>query len=194
MRTSLLAAATVVVSVFLTACSGLKINERVAASNELQQTVTYSWKSEPVHDTSSTGGDGAHFDSSVRTAVASILSLKDYKYVSENADFIMDYRITVVPGEATAEQYRNTHIPYQSGAAMGRIEFNDWNNIQATSEFYERGYLALTAFAPSKPVIWWETIASKMIDDGESAQHRNRALRQIIGKMLHSFPSASPNK
>tara|TARA_B110000116_G_C16797741_1_gene567958 strand:- start:2945 stop:3529 length:585 start_codon:yes stop_codon:yes gene_type:complete len=190
MRTSFLTAATVVVSVFLTACSGLKMNERVAASNELQQAATYSWKSEVVHDTSSTGGDSAHFDSNVRNAVASVLSLKGYKYVSENADFIMDYRITVVPGEATAEQYRNTHIPYQSGAAMGRIEFNDWNNIQATNEFYERGYLALTAFAPSKPVIWWETIASKMIDDGDSAEHRSRTLRQAIGKMLKAFPAA----
>ena len=191
MRTSLLTAAIVTVSVFLTACSGLKMNERVLASNELHQAATYSWKSEPVQDTSSTGGDGAHFDSNVRTAVASVLSLKGYKYVSENADFIMDYRITVVPGEITAVQYRNTHIPSQSGGAMGRIEFNDWGNTQATNEFYERGYLALTAFAPNKPVIWWETIASKMIDEGESAQHRTRALHQIIGKMLQPFPSAS---
>lgn len=193
MRTSFVTASLVSLAVFLSGCSGLKVNERVQASGELQQAVTYSWKSEPLKDKSSVDGGSTHFDSNLRQAVASNLSVKGYKLVSENADFVMDYRITVVPGEMTAEQYRNPGVTNQIGA-LGRIEFNDWGNTQAESEFYQRGYLALTAFAPSKPTIWWESVASKMIDEGDSEEHRARTLRQVVAKMLKTFPNAGKNQ
>lgn len=193
MRTTLLTAVVLFFSLLMTACSSLKINERVAASAELNSAVTYSWKSKALSSKSSAGKSDASFDSNLRQAVDSVLAVKGYKLVSQNSDLIMDYRITVVPGEMTAEQYRNPGLTNQMGAS-GRIEFNQWGNIQAESEFYERGYLALTAFAPSKPVIWWESVASKILESGESEKHRDRTVRQVVGKMMQPFPNAGKNQ
>lgn len=193
MRTSLLTVAVVSLTAVLAACSSLKIKERVVASPELQSGVTYSWKGQALKATSSTGNGDVNFDSNLRQAVESVLAVKGYKQVTENADFTMDYRITVVPGEMTAEQYRNPGLTNQMGAS-GRIEFNDWGNTQAESEFYERGYLALTAFAPSKPVIWWESVASKILESGDSEEHRERTVRQVVSKMMKTFPNAGKNQ
>lgn len=193
MRTSLLTTAVILFSAFMTACSSLKVNERVPAAAELKNAVTYSWKSKALSSKSSVGKENANFDSNLRQAVDSVLAVKGYKLVSKNADVTMDYRITVVPGEMTAEQYRNPGLTNQMGAS-GRIEFNDWGNTQAESEFYERGYLALTAFAPSKPVIWWESVASKILESGDSEEHRERTVRQVVGKMMKTFPNAGKNQ
>lgn len=187
MRTSLLTAAVLSFTILMTACSSLKINERIVATPELQRSVTYSWKGKALSSKSSVTKSDVNFDSNLRRAVDSVLAVKGYKLVSKNADFTMDYRITVVPGEMTAEQYRNPGIINQVGPS-GRIEFNQWGNVQAESEFYQRGYLALTAFAPAKPAIWWESIASKILESGDSEEHRERTVRQVVGKMMKTFP------
>lgn len=193
MRIPFFTAAICSLAILFSGCSGLKLNERVAASSELQEAVTYSWKQKPPVAKSSVDKSSVNFDTNVRLAVNSILALKGYKEVSQGADFQMDYRVTVVPEQQTPEQYRGgagSIIMDSQQGPSGRIEFSQWGNTQAESEFYERGYLALTAFAPTKPVIWWETIANKMISVTDSEQQRANTLRQAISKMMKTFPNA----
>ena len=191
MRIPLFITLVVALSVVLSACSGVKIKQRVAASAALQASATYRWKSAPLQGGESTSGDGIEFDQNLRTAVDNILVLKGFNQVDEGADFVMDYRIAVVPEGVTAEQYRNPSAINESGSMMGRIEFNNWGNTQAASEFYQRGYVVLTAFDSAKPKIWWESVANKMIDEGDSDNKKDKTLRKVVGKMMQTFPTAA---
>lgn len=182
----------------LTACtsSGRTVIDEhsTEASANFSELKTYSWDFKGLGRLQPDGSHNAEFDRVVCDHIDKILDEKGYKRVAAgNADFTLDYRITVKQEEAV-ETNANTGSEandYGLRWTFDKDESPTFKGLQAPKSetvIYQSGTLHLAAFNKQGQTIWHSS-ASRILKDRANEAERRAALRVAVNKIMRTFPS-----
>lgn len=163
------------------------------ASANFSELKTYRWDFKALGKVQPDGSHMAELDRVVCDHVDKILGEKGYKRVaSGNADFVLDYRITVTQEEAAEN---NTGVSSEANDYGLRWTFDkdespSFKGLQAPKSetvIYRNGTLHLAAFNQQNQTIWHSS-ASRILSENPNEAERRAALRVAVNKIMRTFP------
>lgn len=170
------------------------------ASSEFSALKTYHWNFDGLRDAVPTGGHLPEFNRVVCEHVDQHLAALGYQRVApeQQADFVMDYRITVEQAEAASDDDAARSLQDLSNVEEVnnyslRWRFDERNapHVEAPKDHmvpYQRGTLHLGASNDHGQTIWHYSV-SKMLNQRANEAERRAALRIAVDKVMKSFPS-----
>jgi hypothetical protein len=181
----------------LTACtsSGRTVIDEhsTEASANFAEMKTYRWDFSAMGKVTPDGGHTAEFDRVVCDHVDKVLGEKGYKRVaSGNADFTLDYRVTVTQEEAVegSSDASSEANDYGFRWTFDKDESPSFKGLQppkSETVIYRNGTLHLAAFNQQNQTIWHSS-ASRILNERTNEAERRAALRVAVNKIMRSFP------
>ncbi len=194
---SLLLLVTALIStLFLSACTGLKIGTADENHFDASKYHSYAWETAPMQqDNTPRTSVFEKIDKYFRQAINSDLASKGYKEVAKDqADFIVDYSF----GQTITEDEGDIISPRNE--LEGAFDTNTVNTGTNTSlyahqvpAYIQKATLELSLEDASKKELLWRSWASKIIqNEFPSDAAMSQLMNQISRKMLRSLPAQAP--
>lgn len=168
----------------LVACTPIRYYEIKAASPELKNLNSFRWETPAL--TAADGANAHEFDSKFRAAVAKGLKEKGYVAGGNNADLIVDYRISVVTRPGIEEP---AHGPHWSQDETGNFYFTGWDEPQGTGNMLEHGVVTLSLRATQSKDLLWEGGVSKLLESGADQVDLSKGAKAAANALLQKVPS-----
>ncbi|GAB3105590.1 DUF4136 domain-containing protein [Aestuariicella hydrocarbonica] len=148
----------------LSACTHTYYKEMKTSVDELSAMKTFMWEN-PNTDTGNS--NEAVFDRAFEKSFTAQLHNKGYRSVTENPDFLVDYRISVVPSSITPTSISEEHGGWRIGE-NGEPVYEGWNRPEGRSELIERGLVILTITRTLDNAIVWQAGAARTVSYEDS--------------------------
>lgn len=169
----------------LSACNPVAYKEMQTSSTKLEGLKTFQW--EPIVASDSKNQDA--FDEAFRAAITAQLHNKGYVSASDNADFTVDYRISMIPVEDPAANDApglGWHLD-----EAGEPVYDGWEQPMGMVSLIQRGLVILTLTRNSDESIAWQAGASRKIETEESATTFKVHANKLAAKLGKEIPKAN---
>lgn len=167
------------------------------ASADFSQLKTYRWDFSAMGKVQPDGSHMPEFDRVVCDHIDKHLAGLGYTRIAKgNADFTLDYRVTITQEEAA----ENKTIPVDAGSeandyglrwTFDKGESPSFKGLQAPKDqtvIYRNGTLHLAAFNNQGHMIWHSS-ASRILNGHANEAARRAALRIAVNKIMDTFPA-----
>lgn len=184
----------------LSACSGTKplsiekYDRDISA--DFQNLTTYRWDFSALGEKEPKGGHLPEFNLVLCEHVDKHMAQMGYQRVeTNNADFVLDYRVVIEQGEAADDQADATDSLSQVDEVNQyslRWHFDKRSTpaMEAPKDHmtpYQRGTLHLGALDDKNQVLWHYSV-SKILNQRANEAERRAAMRIAIDKLMKEFP------
>lgn len=170
--------AAVIIILFVSSCSSLKISHDYNTATDFSQYNTFAWARAPKEVIGSPQAqllaDNPMLDKRIKNAVTEQLLKKGFKPDINTPDLLIVYHVGI-KDKINVSNWGYGYGPYWG---PGRVDVYG----------YREGTLIIDLVDAKKKELVWRGIAQKALSEGGSPESRERQLNEIIRHILAKFP------
>jgi len=185
--------ATALLSLAVTACSGVEIKPAETDTFAAGQYRYYKWRSDPLENTINSTDAIYVVDPIMRREVNSALQGKGYIADPERAQFSVDYLYATGLREGAKSEQASNITPYPSVTPNRQVNQAIVDNAHALGGLQETSNIALQFNDSKSRGEVWQVVITKVVENANSIDTGKLAdtLSKAIKKALEELPDAS---
>lgn len=174
---------------FLTACSGMKVNVDYDTEFDFSRLQTWSWRYVEQPETGDKFLDNPLQDRRIRESVSTALDEKDLRRVEEHADFLVSYELKV----ETRSKTSNVSVFVGTGTwgRHGGVSVGAGAPVATNTTPYEVGTLFIDFVDPATGNLFWRGTGQATLSDAGSPEANQAATLEAVRKILQNYPPGS---
>jgi len=174
------------ITLYLSACSGIKVSQDYEKGHDFSGLRTYAWKANNNHEYGIQGNDLV--DKRIRVAIQNNLSAKSFNQLtSGKPDFYISYHVTIKQKVSSSSASGGISMGRSSHGRYGSVGMSSGSNVQV----YNQGTILIDVTDPENNKLIWRGISTQSVSDhlkpGESAE----IINETVEKILQQFPPVS---